>query len=62
MLVKTVVFKKRGPVPSVWAVLVKDDAKVLIARQQLIDIVQVRQLGILNDFGVATQNPLDVFV
>ena len=33
VLVKTVVFEKRGPVSSVWAVLVKDDARVLLAWQ-----------------------------
>ena len=62
VLVETIVFEKFGPVSSVWIVLGKDDSGVFISWQQLVDIVKMTQLGVLSDFGITTQNPMNVFV
>ncbi len=53
VLVETVVFQGCCPVPPIGAVPALDDAEVLLAWQQLVDIVKVPQLRVLSDFGIA---------
>ena len=62
MLIETVVLQEGCPVPSVWSVLVKYNAVILVFWQELVNIVEVPQLRILNDFGITPQNPLNVLV